>query len=547
LGRFNFWMGFSSLRLGDADAAERHLRVAREQLLSEHPLDADAAFLLGRIHQDRGRNREAITFYDSVLQGNPTSLVAPRAQVARGLARISLGEENPGIGDFETVIRRARDRDLWPPRLRQESADALEKASGLLGAAGNYDSAIELMAHEQEVRQEPPPAFFGRLGRLYERRADQIENELKNSSPSERSKQEQKVREARGKAGDAYLAYSRAMTLKDDQGMGQALWKSIELYDRAGEVHRVISTLQLFIDQRPADSQAPEAMLRLGQAYQAAGMYDKAIETYRRNQFENPRSLAASRSGVPLARAFMAKGPEFYPKAEQVLLGVIENNPQITPEAAEFRQALIELASLFHRTGRYEPAVARLEEISQRYPADERRGELLFLMGDSYRKSARALEERISSASTQPTTDPAELKRARDERLRRASGLFDQAVEYYRQSGVTAEQDKLYLKLSYFYRADCAYDLGDYAEAIRLYGAAAFRYQDDVSSLTAYVQIVNANVALGKVDEAKAANERAKWMLRRMPGNAFENGSFLGSRTYWEQWLKWTGDSGLWK
>ena len=93
---------------------------------------------------------------------------------------------------------------------------------------------------------------------------------------------------------------------------------------------------------------------------------------------------------MPLAQAYIAKGPEHYGKAENVLLSVVDNNPLLDPEAEEFKQALFDLAQLYYRTSRFEEAVARLEEFAQRYPHDERMGQLLFLMGDSYRKSAIA-------------------------------------------------------------------------------------------------------------------------------------------------------------
>ena len=90
------------------------------------------------------------------------------------------------------------------------------------------------------------------------------------------------------------------------------------------------------------------------------------------------------------------------------------------------------------------------------------------------------------------------------------------------------------------------YDLNQYAEAIKLYDEAAFRYQNDPSALAAYVQIVNANVALGRLDEAKAANERAKWMLRRMPSESFDGSGSVMTRASWEKWLQWSTNSGLW-
>jgi len=109
------------------------------------------------------------------------------------------------------------------------------------------------------------------------------------------------------------------------------------------------------------------------------------------------------------------------------------------------------------------------------------------------------------------------------------------------------ETDKLYCQLSHFYRADCVFDLGKYEEAIDLYDKAAFRYQDDPTALAAYVQIVNAFCALGKMAEAKTANERAKWLLRRMPPEAFTaEGGFMMPKEYWDKWLQWTSAAGVW-
>jgi hypothetical protein len=51
------------------------------------------------------------------------------------------------------------------------------------------------------------------------------------------------------------------------------------------------------------------------------------------------------------------------------------------------------------------------------------------------------------------------------------------------------------------------------------------------------------------MDEAKAANERAKWMLRRMPEDVFKNGdnAYGMSKKYWEEWLAWSSRAGMWK
>lgn len=548
-GALNYWMGYCAWKTGDAGSAERYLRVARDLLTVQHPLDADAALALGRLRQQQDDWPGAMSFYAAVLQSHLDSRAAQPARLGRGLCRIAMRDVEAGVADLQAVARYVRDREAPPPRLRDETVEAMRKAQQMLSAAGDYERAMELMADEQSLVTAPSPEFFARMASLYERRAIQLENTA-DARLTEAARRE-KARQLRSRAGDACIALARALVLKDDKAYGQALWKGVELYESAGDLTQMISALSAFVSDRPDDPHAPEAMLRLGHSYHAAGLFDRAIWAYRQCQARYSRSLASSRTGVPLARAYIARGPDSYDRAEQALRSVIEDNPRITPEAQEFREALLELAHLYYRTGRYEQAIARLEEVCQRYPDDDRTGQLLFLMADSYRKSAMALDQRLreamSPSTTRPAIDIAEAQAARNERLGRARTLFDRVVAYYRNARPARDLDRLYLKLAHFYRADCVYDLGEYLEAIRLYDDAAFRYQEDPSALAAYVQIVNANVALGRIEEAKAANERAKWLLRHMPGGVFDAATLTMPRQSWEQWLKWSGEAGTWR
>jgi tetratricopeptide (TPR) repeat protein len=551
-GEINYRLGYCTWKLGDADEAERYLRVARDQLRVRHPLDADACYALGQIHQERNDPAQAISFYQVILVSHPDAAVAPLARLGRGICRIMQNEDDAGLTDLHDLVDEIAKRSSRA-RHREQAVAGLKRAAELLAARANYHGAIEALAYEQSLHRETPGEFFARLGAIYEKRADQLERSVEVTVGAEQIRRAQQVRDLRSKAGDAYIAYSQALTLADDRGYADAMWKGIDLYDRAPDLARVIAALELFVAERPDDSLAPDALLRLGRAYQAAGAFDKAIAAYQRNQFRYPQSLAASKSAVPLAQAYIAKGPSAYGKAESVLISVIDNNPLLTPESEEFRQALFELAQLYYRTDRFEETVAKLEEFVERYPADERMGQLLFLMADSYRKSAGAIEAKLASASATASVDGAaavdmaEAADAKRQRLTRSRQLYDRVIDLYRTTPPPREIDQLYLKLSHFYRADCLYDLGEYDQAIRLYDTAALKYQDDPSALAAYVQIVNAYCALGKVDEAKTANERAKWLLRRIPQEAFADGSFSMPKQYWEQWLKWTSDSGMWK
>jgi tetratricopeptide (TPR) repeat protein len=586
-GQLHYWLGYSQWKLGDTAEAERLLRVARDLMKVRHPTDADAAFTLGKIRQEKGDYKEAAAFYESVLVSHPDSPVAILAKLGRGLCRISLNQDNAGLNDLQTLVNEVSSKPAHK-RKATEIVAGLRDAAATLAMRDNFACALEVMGYEQQLTQNPAGEFFARLAKVYERRAEQVDGSVDDApNPDERFRRETQTRDFRTKAGDAYIAYAKSLGGTDDKGYGDAIWKAVELYDRCGSLPLSIAALELFIAERPDDALAPEALLRLGRAYQAAGNFDKAIAALQRNQFRYPNSLAASKSGVPLAQAYMAKGPESYARAEKTLKAVVENNHLITPDAEEFRQALIELGQLYYRTERFEEAGAKFEEVVERYPDDKRITQLVFLMGDSYRKSALLLRDAIAAndrkkkatddarlaaaktggnasattTKTQPSQDGdddlrAAIARAADERaaadqavkdrLNKAGELYARVIDRFKQAPPQADGDKLYYKLAHFYRADCLYDLGDYRGAIKLYDAAALRYQEDPSVLAAYVQIINSWMKLGKSDEARTANERAKWLLRKMPAGAFqETGGLQMNKQYWEQWLKGSNDAGV--
>ncbi len=546
-GEINYRIGYTAYSLGNIDEAERYLRIARDQLTPRNPLDADACILLGDIYRRRNDPETANSFYQTVLVSHPDHKDAVLARLGRGMCRVMLKQDESALSDLIAI---AREVDQRPTRQRFKAdvIQTLQKAENLMSQRGNHAGAIELIGYEQVLNPEPSPEFFARLATLYHHRADQLESLMQNAALADRLKLEKSTNEYRTKAGDAWIAHSQKIVLQDDKQQGDSLWRGIDLYDRAGNIQASITALELFVAERPEDALAPDALLRLGKAYQSAGMLDKAIVTYQRNQFRYPKSLGASQSAVPLAQALISKGADNYAKAEKVLEMVLDNNPLLDPSSEDFRNALFELGQLYYRTSRYEEAVARLDEFAKRYPDDTRKGKLFFLTGDSYRKSAQNLAVRIETAARTRDlkVDPVELETARRDRLNKAKDFYDQVVDLYRNNPPTADSEKQYFKLSHFYRADCLYDMGSYEAAITMYDNAAFRFQDDPTSLAAYVQIVNSWCRLGKPEAAKTANERAKWLLKRIPPESFADGSFAMPKEYWEQWLKFANDSGMW-
>ena len=541
-GEANYWLGYCTWKLGDVPEAERTLRLARDQLKVAQPLDADAAYLLGRLRQEQNDPKEAAAFYQAVLSGHPDSEVAPLARLGRGACRIMLGQEAPGLSDLHEVASEVSAGGA-AAKNKAEVIAGIRQSAAILAAQEKYSAALELLGYEKDLEPRPPADFFERLAAVYEKLSDEVDRTVEDAPNAvEKISRQQQVRKFRTLAADAYISYSRSLTVSDDKAHADAMWKGVDLYDRAGNLPMVTSALELFAAERPEDGQTPDALLRLGRAYQAMGLFDKAIAAFERNQLRYPQSLAASKSGVPLAQAYIAKGSEFYPRAERVLQGVLQS-PVLGPDAEEFGQSLFELAQLYYRTGRFEEAVVRLGEMIQRYPHDVRMPQLLFLTADSFRKSAAALLPPKAGESQAAT---AERIAARKDRLLQAKKDYDRLVEMFRNGPPPGELDKLYLKLSYFYRADCLYDLRQFDDAVNAYDTAAMRYQDDPSALSAYVQIVNAYCEQRKFPEAKHANERARTLLSRMPPESFNDGTFSMPKAYWQQWLKWTNDAGLW-
>jgi tetratricopeptide (TPR) repeat protein len=127
-------------------------------------------------------------------------------------------------------------------------------------------------------------------------------------------------------------------------------------------------------------------------------------------------------------------------------------------------------------------------------------------------------------------------------RLEEAQKLYTQVITELeaRPEPSLSDLERLYHRNAFFYRADCAYNLGRFEQAIELYDVAARKWERDPASLVALVQIVNAYGELGMVQEAKAANRRAQDQQRRIPEEAFNDPNLPMSRRHWEEWLKWT-------
>ena len=156
----------------------------------------------------------------------------------------------------------------------------------------------------------------------------------------------------------------------------------------------------------------------------------------------------------------------------------------------------------------------------------------------AYRQEAAAIEATLST-DAMSDAQSMEFRDAREAHLRLALEIFEHVRESLeaKDANTLTESERVALRNSYFFLGDCAFDLGDYDAAVRHYELARERYNEDPASLVAMVQIVNAYVAMGQTDKARAANERAKRFYSLLPDDAWNDPYLPMSRTDWERWL----------
>jgi tetratricopeptide (TPR) repeat protein len=346
-----------------------------------------------------------------------------------------------------------------------------------------------------------------------------------------------------GRAGDSYAEHARLVKSIDPKAAGDSWLLAAAAYDNAFQWRQAVRMYQEFIDNGGEDPRRIDALHKLGMAFLADKKYKQAVEKFEFLKQHFPTHKITSTSLVPLSMALVAM--EKLDEATKVLLEVVTNHPAITPESDEYRQALIALGRLYHQRKDFENAIQRLTIAVDRYGETADGWSLRFLLAESYRQSIPAIDKTLEEPLPQPKVREYQAERVR--RLEQALMLHSQVVTQLgemEEHALTPVQ-VLYFRNAYFYRADCAFDLKRFEQAIELYDAAARRWRDHPASLVALVQMVNAYAELGQYQNARAVNLRARDHLRRIPEEAFNDPSLPMTRKHWQDWLQWSSKLNL--
>ncbi|MDQ7014161.1 MAG: tetratricopeptide repeat protein [Planctomycetota bacterium] len=518
--RAQVYLAMCDQALGDADSA--HARYAAvTEWAKEMDWQLPAMFGLAETEGLAGRVEESVNAYaglvDAMLQGRRHPLVSPE-RVAQSL------------------LERARDRiEAEDPRSALRFVLRAEELFGL------GDVSAEVLET---------------LGKAHEMLAERMLTEVESSGVDEAARimaldptTRATVQRHAIAAGKYYKDYAEKVMLDDNEAYVRSLWASALAFERGGDLKRAIAAYREYIGGVPDDpsvagregSQA-EARYRVGRSYQALGEYQLAAEMFESlladGELDSGVGQYAQESSVPLAQVYLADTDETNDEEARKLLEEAVSGSMGDEGSVYFHDALLQLGSLHHRRGEYVRAIERLTEAVERYPDDPQLPVIRFRLADSLRQEAASIEATLAR-DAMPDARVIELEAAREAHLREALGLFDAVREALeaKSPGQRSESERVALRNSYFFLGDCAFDLGDYDAAVQHYELARERYSQDPASLVAMVQIVNAYIAMGQTDKARAANERAKRFYTKLPEEAWNDPYLPMSRTDWERWL----------
>ncbi len=550
------------LEKGDAIASERKLLAVRDRRETRDELWADAGRLLGMIELGRGQAEVALAYFEEVLQSHDRGELHDACDFGRAECLQRQGRHADALSIFGELYDRLGDfkrhRYLSHAMLRTTLAVA---GTTLCDAADSGDSDREAgvsylrkaLDWFEPANLEPgaPPASRQAQLPLWSRVADSLRR-LAVAADRPAAKKLDPMRAARlyGEAAEAFVKMSRIDT-ENEPASAQSMWNAIDCYAAAGRRDRVIVLLDQFANDRMGNPLRSRALHELGAAYQAEGRFSEAAVAYERVIAEYLPLPAALASMVPLAQCLIQQGEPHARRGLAILTDIVDDRgpaPLFTPQALEYREALFQLARYYLHvkddavSGRLERAIERLEMARSLYPDDEQMSELMFHLADSYRRSAMALNKRESADGAAPSASldknaevPEPIRKDAAKRLRAALANYQAVIDDLapRDDSTLRDIERTYLKLSFLYRGDCLFELGQYEEAREAYEEVAWRYADSPACVSASMQIYHCHLRMGLTDEARATLGRLKWLISTVPEKSFAVEPGQPGKQYW--------------
>lgn len=502
----------------------------------------------GRLEQRAGDAASARDTYARIASNYANSEAYPWAMIGLGETEALLGSPELSLEAYTKLVDEYDTLGIEGEPTRERVTDSLLDRAGEALVVNEPRLALRYTAQGERImggRSLPAP-LLETVAIAHRRSAEELAsgstsraNPLAGLDPSTRAEVQRHLIAA---AVNRRL-HAERFVLTDLRRYADSLWEAADLFDRAGDQREAVQAFKAYAEALPGDARAAEARFRMAEALRAMGEYQAAAEAY--------QGLIESRSGVggvdigvwadasyvPLAQTYLYdENPDNAAEAERLLTRVLDGTMTGT-STTMFRDALVELAFLYDRTGRSARAIERLEEVLRRYPDDPDAGLIRYRLGEAHRRLgaeiAASLEESL------PPTVRADRQTQLQSHRERAIGHYEAAIGLL---GAKREADRsriedVSLRNAHFYIGDLLSDLGRHDDAIRAYDLARDRYDEDPATLVALIQIVNIHMARGDLRRARTANERARRFYLALPDSTWDDPTLPMNRRDWQAWL----------
>lgn len=551
-GRLHMLLAEAYLASYASDEASLQIKIA-ERLIPEAGLEAGRLKLLdAAVAEQQNAYEVARDIYLSVLERFQPDEIRVRAQIGLALANAMLDDHQSAqqvfgdlvaqveVGESEALGLRERILaellSLFRDQFSAEGIDICYRYAELAGRLYPLEKAPPEVLEALALAHRSLAAKIAEL-------APKIDGPL---GPELDASTEREVQRHRIQAATYFRMHGSEFILSDLRTYADSLWEAALLYDEAGDQREAASVYRQFASDLETDARQPEARYRLGQALSSQGKYAEAASVFRsliddrdRGSVHSGVGRFADLSHVPLAQVYLLDGDPANDEQAERLLDRAVSGDLGGPEAQTFLPAQTALADLHASRREFARAIEDYEQVIARTPEGGAVSpSLQFKLADAYRQNAHAIGERLAGSLTD--AERRTLEQAFADHLNRALALFESSRLGFEsmQPQKRSSLDTLYLRNSYFYLGDCAFDLGDDDAAVRYYNAARERYPKDPASLVAMVQIVNTYVRQGNYAAARAANERARYFYESLPPEVWDDPNLPMTRRDWERWIE---------
>jgi tetratricopeptide (TPR) repeat protein len=320
--------------------------------------------------------------------------------------------------------------------------------------------------------------------------------------------------EARMRLREAGLAHEAVARLRfGSRQFVEDLWNSAECLF-AGQGYTQAARLYREYLHHESRRRNPLALLRLGQSELAARRFAEAIESLEECVEMYPLDPVAYQARLEAARAYVQL--EKPTDAERLLsTNLIED--VLTPASPEWRDSLFELGNLLYQQGRYDEAIARLDEAVKRYPDAKEALLARYTIGRAFHAAAAEPAKRLAESKTENERQNAKAQMT--ELLIKAHENYQGVQRTLTLGGGDADDplQQTLLRNCYMLQGSVLFELRRFDEALKAYGNVITSYQSDPIAMESFVQAAACWRRLNQPVKARVTLDQAKLVLKEMP------------------------------